>query len=702
MTNNTSLHCRDSFQLLFVAALGVLGCEAKFVDARIESRRPVQVKSETVVGKAASFLPPGKKWKLVWHDEFDQKEIDKTKWMCRESFWGYDFPAFAHDFEGVEMTGETVKLNLVRKGDDFCSPHLQTGSLTYDIPKDSEGFWPFGKWKKPLFMKRYGYFEIRCRQPRNPGWHSAFWFQAPGVGSHPDAGVCGVETDIMENYSQHTKGMMVGGNGWGGYGKNSCWYDHFEWKHEETPDGWHLYGCDWSPEGYTFYCDGKKVGEQNYPVSHVPQFLLVSTEPGGYRKVGSDGGLTAGRREKDWGKPDPRLFEAILPDCFEVDFVRVYDEIPVPEPSIVRPSEEVLRTWVDAAWNRVMSTFFSPKTGNIYTTTPDRVSPSRDFPGGLLKPELGYGTGLEDCAIIGGVALSGLVDKWWVTRDSETAADAERVARGLLNLVNAHPYRGFVARGLCVEDGMSICRLSSRDQVTHWMHGLHRHYMSGMATESIKDEIRSAFVAVAARMERNVTKENNWNFLQADGTMDPRGICRMRETNPHEAARLAMVYALAWNVSGDARWQKLYLAHRAEALEGSCALGTCPTEIIKGLMPDYTLLQMNTSLEAILEVESDEKYRAKAIGAMVTCARLARGRAPGIGSRDSRWLCGCAEVHLAQMMVPYETFAYGDHQRALLANAIVHVPAEKVGSCRATHLFAAFWRAKRLGLSFAP
>ena len=264
-----------------LASLASFCAEAKFVDAKIEARGPVQTTNETVSGKAASLLPAGKKWRLVWHDEFDQKTIDKTKWMCRESFWGHDFPAFAHDYEGVEMTGETVKLNLVRKGDDFTSPHLQTGSLTYDIPRDSNGFWPFGKYRKPLFMKKYGYFEIRCRQPKYPGWHSAFWFQAPGVGSHPDAGVCGVETDIMENYQQHTKGMIVGGNGWGGYGKNSCWYDHFEWKHEETADGWHWYGCDWTPEGYTFYCDGKKVGEQNYPVSHVPQFLLVSTEPGG-------------------------------------------------------------------------------------------------------------------------------------------------------------------------------------------------------------------------------------------------------------------------------------------------------------------------------------------------------------------------------------------------------------------------------------
>ena len=43
---------------------------------------------------------------------------------------------------------------------------------------------------------------------------------------------------------------------------------------------------------------------------------------------GSDGGLTAGRDARTWGKPDPRLFDVVLPDFFEVDFVRVYDEGP--------------------------------------------------------------------------------------------------------------------------------------------------------------------------------------------------------------------------------------------------------------------------------------------------------------------------------------------------------------------------------------
>ena len=308
-----------------VVACAALSVQAKFI-VDISSSPVVQVRTATVAGEAVSLLPSDKKWKLVWHDEFNGPEIDRTKWMCRESFWGADFPAFAHDFEGVEMTGHSVKLHLLRKGNDFSSPHLQTGSLSYDIPKDGSGFWPFGSYRKPLFMHKYGYYEIRCRQPKYPGWHSAFWLQAPGVGSSPNPGTCGVETDIMENYRQFTEGRIVGGNLWNGYGKDGRGFGHFEWKYEEYEDGWCYYGVDWSPKGYTFYANGKKIGEQNEPVSHVEQFILVSTEPRGYRNVGAnDGGLTDGQRT--WGKPDPKLFEVVLPDSFEVDFVRVYDAV---------------------------------------------------------------------------------------------------------------------------------------------------------------------------------------------------------------------------------------------------------------------------------------------------------------------------------------------------------------------------------------
>ncbi len=286
---------------------------------------------EIVKNHATSLLPADGEWELVWNDEFDGTALDESKWNYRLNFWGYRSPAFTT--EGVELDGNShMRIHLIRKGDQFCSAHLQTGGLTFDNPRDgtSKKFWPFGAKDPAKFMHKYGYYEIRCRLPKNDGWHAAFWLQAPGIGSHPDPAVAGVECDIMENYRQHKFGTLVCGNGWGGYGAEGKWYGHFEYPYEETEDGWHRYAVDWTPEGYTFYADGKLVGRQMAPecaVSQVEQFVLVSTECGGYNRVfkaqGEAGEVTGAGCCA--GDPVPELFEAVLPDYFEVDYVRVFD-----------------------------------------------------------------------------------------------------------------------------------------------------------------------------------------------------------------------------------------------------------------------------------------------------------------------------------------------------------------------------------------
>lgn len=287
------------------------------------------MKEFKIENHAPSYLPKEKNWTLAWQDEFDGNSLDESKWNFREYFWGKKSPTFSR--EGVSVDGNSnLVIALVKKGDDFYSGHLQTGSLTYDIPKDTTGVWPFGKFEKAKFMHKFGYYEIRCRLPKNPGWHAAFWLQAPGVGSHPDAKYCGVETDIMENYRQHTEGLMLCGNGFGGYGKDAVWPGHFRFPFVETPDGWHYYGVDWNKDGYTFYADGKKIGWQGPPqvaVSHVEQFILVSTECHGYNRNFGDNCGDDGHGDMWRGKPVDELKKAVLPDAFIVDHVRVFDEV---------------------------------------------------------------------------------------------------------------------------------------------------------------------------------------------------------------------------------------------------------------------------------------------------------------------------------------------------------------------------------------
>ena len=280
------------------------------------------ISTDVMAGHEPSLLPAGKKWKLVWSDEFDGTELDRTKWDFRLNFWGKRFPAFA-DNEGAVLDGKSnLELHLIKHGDQYCSPQLQTGAVTFDSPAEQvpnpwgqASIWPFAPIKKPGFMHRYGFYECRCKMQRSNGWWSAFWIQSPTIGATYNPAFSGVESDIMECF-EPDKRAATSGNIYGGYGPAYRNAARVRYNYEETPDGFHRFALDWSPDGYVFYCDGKVVSRQSPeegPVSRVEQFILLTTEPKGYRNKDS--------------KPQQELLDTVLPDCFTVDYVRVFDAI---------------------------------------------------------------------------------------------------------------------------------------------------------------------------------------------------------------------------------------------------------------------------------------------------------------------------------------------------------------------------------------
>src|SRR5574344_1424538 len=95
--------------------------------------RPVDV----VKGHAASLLPEGHKFRLVWNDEFDGTELDLSKWGFRTNFWGMRAQWFAGPEDGaVSVSNGVVSLKLIEKNGQFMSPQLQTGELIWDMPVD--------------------------------------------------------------------------------------------------------------------------------------------------------------------------------------------------------------------------------------------------------------------------------------------------------------------------------------------------------------------------------------------------------------------------------------------------------------------------------------------------------------------------------------------------------------------------------------
>ena len=277
----------------------VLACGRALADETLKSLLPA--------------LPAGKSWRLAWKDEFDGTALDRTKWDFRLHIMQTRHQTFTN--AGARVENGLLHLDLIEKDGQYYSAHLQTGRNFLDRPGNpySTGLtWPIAELEPPLFAHKYGYYEIRCRLQRQPGWWSAFWMQSPLIGANLDPAVSGVELDIMENF---TRTNRISHNiHWDGYGKNHKHKGSGEVTFAETPDRFHTFGMHWSQTNYVFYVDGQETWRVDGPVSHTEQFLLVSTECEGYRKGNRD-------------QPSERLKTAVLPDAFVVDYVRVYDEV---------------------------------------------------------------------------------------------------------------------------------------------------------------------------------------------------------------------------------------------------------------------------------------------------------------------------------------------------------------------------------------
>ena len=273
------------------------------------------VESIPVPGHEPSLLPAGRNFQLVWSDEFDGDELDRTKWAFRTCMMQKRHPAWTDKAVRLDGKGNAVFDIRIEDGRPVSS-QLQTGFNFMDEPVAETTFWndhlqwPIGKLHAPLFEHRFGYWECRCRLQQKPGWWSAFWMQSSTIGASLDPARTGVEIDVMESFSP---GAVVPHNVFhGGYGQDI---------HREKVGGnmaldtsaFHRFGVLWDDKGYTFFIDGREDGRVEEHVSRVPLFVLVSTEVSGYRHADH--------------KPVPEAFSAAeAGDTFLVDYVRVFDE----------------------------------------------------------------------------------------------------------------------------------------------------------------------------------------------------------------------------------------------------------------------------------------------------------------------------------------------------------------------------------------
>jgi hypothetical protein len=385
-------------------------------------------------------------------------------------------------------------------------------------------------------------------------------------------------------------------------------------------------------------------------------------------------------------------------------------------------SSNFLSKCMKKAWNVSWKRFYSPKTDLFYdyliSYKPGQELshlPTADEISRLYPNNYGYDTGMEDCMISAGVMLCMIVDQYAVTGNENLRKSAYSVFRGIKNCATVHGVPGFLARGVCVEDRKSTYIGSSRDQYTHAVHGLWYYYHSPLCNSETKIEIGEILSSIADRMKQYVTPENDYDFMMADGTHDPRGISRMWNVKGHEAARLPMIYAAAWNTTGKKEYYDLYQKYLKPAIEQSF-------DVDEGT-PTYCFVQMQCSLELLQSLKQDTEMKDKMSEIMSMVSKRASVRAINANRNASEldltmltsdwrtgggikpgseyrkvWYCvrESGEAALSQLMNISEPFH--EDQKSLLLQAITRLDYNRVSTSGIFYLQGAYWKARLRGI----
>ena len=393
--------------------------------------------------------------------------------------------------------------------------------------------------------------------------------------------------------------------------------------------------------------------------------------------------------------------------------------------------DDSLRLKVEDAWRATWDRFYDDRTHLFYDfvcsydpakrlaglPTPDETR--RQFP----NPN-GWGTGMEDCAISGGLIMAMICDRFAVTGEADLRPLAQKVFSGLVLLGSLSPSEGFVIRGVTPIDRKGHYCESSRDQYTWYVYGLWRYFHSPLVQPSEKPTIQKIITAICVRMERNIVPANGYRIGKETGAFDSI-VDKMWETLGHEVARLPMIYAIGADLTGDSHWRDMAGRYAAEAATRSKEAST--------KIP-YALLQQQVSLEALYQLEKSSELKQQWLEAMQLVAERSQGflerclryRAPTAtevnldwrtwGYRNSggyqvpnrpeailsedRTIREPAEAALSLLLCPQRSLTA--EQIELLRRLIVQVDYSKVILYGHYYTQAAFWKAVRLRVLQIP
>ena len=209
-----------------------------------------------------------------------------------------------------------------------------------------------------------------------------------------------------------------------------------------------------------------------------------------------------------------------------------------------------------ALWTILKKNLYCPETELFYDyrTSADPAErfallPTAEEIGVDFPNPCGWGTGMEDCSLNGGLALE-------LCRIYEPDCGfASQLVSGLERCAYIHGRTGFAARGVSVRAPLCCYSNTSRDQLTLAVYGVWRVIHSMAPEPRLRKRCAALLAAYAVWCERVIVPENDFSFRRLDGR--PALVSKMWECDAHEMLRLPMVYAAAFEATGDEHWREL-------------------------------------------------------------------------------------------------------------------------------------------------
>lgn len=217
---------------------------------------------------------------VLFFDDFQKDELDRTKWNVRTTgeVYNNEQQAYVDSSETIYIVGSDEIPGVTHQA-LVIHPRYRPGYVTSE---DNTFDFLSGRIDtKNRFDFRYGTVAARILLPAGAGLWPAFWLM--GNGAWPEIG----EIDVME---------FVGEDDWvssavhgPGYSGEAGLVNKYYFPADQGATGWHVYSVQWTPDRLVFKVDGFTIYRITRPMAQFfgswvfdnPKFLILNFALGG-------------------------------------------------------------------------------------------------------------------------------------------------------------------------------------------------------------------------------------------------------------------------------------------------------------------------------------------------------------------------------------------------------------------------------------